>query len=79
MIYLKSTLAGVAAVVAALIVTALIMIVILVMKSRDLPAGQAIGWDPISFYRGSMIAWMCLIVAFLVGFAWEYRRVIRVR
>jgi hypothetical protein len=78
MIYLKSALAGVVAVVAALIVTVLAMTVLLMIKSRDLPAGQAISWDPISFYRNSIVAWVCLALAFLIGFAWEYRRVFRV-
>jgi hypothetical protein len=77
MIYLKSALVGALVVVAAAVATALTMIVLLMIKSRNLPAGQAIAWDPISFYRGSVVTWVCLFGAFLVGFAWQYRRMLR--
>lgn len=77
MIYLKSALAGAVAVVAALLLTALIMIVTLTVESRNLPGGQTIGWDPVTFYRNSGLAWITLALAFLIGFVWEYRRVSR--
>ncbi len=76
MIYLKSAFAGVVAVMAAVLVTAVFVFVLLGIKSRDLPVGQAISWDPISFYRNSLVAWVCMALAFVIGFAWEYRRLL---
>ncbi len=55
-------------------VTFIVMIIVLAVKSRSMPEGQAIGWDPISLSRHSMFPWLVVIGSFLIGFIWEYRR-----
>jgi len=65
MIYLKSALAGIAAVVA---------LAILTISVASHPAGNGVAqWDPISLT--SPLTWLVIIGAFLVGFFWEFRRV----
>ncbi len=73
MIYLKSVLCGLAAVILSAIAAGFGIITLLAIKSRNLPPGQSYGWDPVSLLRNSTIAWLVLAVAFVAGFAWEYR------
>ncbi len=73
MIYLKSTLAGLLAVLAAGILTVIIVTVYLSILSRSLGTG-AVGWDPISLARP--LTWLGVVLGiFLVGFFWEFLRV----
>ena len=74
MVLVKSVCAGVAAILIAAVGTAVVIMVWLGVKARNLPDGQVYGWDPISFFRGSVLSWLLLIGAFLLGFVWEYRR-----
>lgn len=76
MIYLRSVVVGVLAVVIAVIVTAISMVTILTIKTRNLPPGQAYGWDPITLFRNSLLAWVVVGLVFVLGFTWEYRRAI---
>jgi hypothetical protein len=76
LIYLKSVVVGLVAVVMAVIATALAIIVFLAIKGRHLPPNQTYAWDSISFFQSSLAAWVFLSVAFLLGFAWEYPRTI---
>ena len=74
MIHLKSVMFGLLAVLLAAIATAMVMIAILVVWSRNLPPGAGYGWDPVSFYRHSLVGWAVVVLAFLIGYVWEYRR-----
>ena len=74
MAYIKSFFVGVLAVLMAIIAMVVIVIVTLTLKGRNLPPNESIQWDPISLVRGSPIIWTILIMAFVIGFAWEYRR-----
>jgi uncharacterized BrkB/YihY/UPF0761 family membrane protein len=72
--FVKSVLAGIAAVFLAffLFVTGTVMYVMAVARNEP---HEAIGWDPISLVRPTPLA--VLFVIFLVGFAWEFRRASR--
>ena len=74
MVLVKRVFAGLAATIVAAVGTAVAIIGWILVKSRNLPDGQTYGWDPVSFYRGSVLSWVILIGAFVLGFAWEYRR-----
>lgn len=74
MVLVKSIFAGLAATIIAAFGTAVAIVGWLSVKGRNLPDGQAYGWDPVSFFRASVLSWLILIGAFLLGFAWEYRR-----
>ena len=72
MIYLKSTLAGLLAVLAAAILTVIVVVVYLSIASRSSETG-AVGWDPISLAKQLTWLWVVLGI-FLVGFFWEFVR-----
>lgn len=75
MIYLKSVLVGLAAIfIAELIVIVAGITALFLIASRQ-PSGSKgwIGWDPVSVAR-TPAGWMILVLAFVVGFWWEYRR-----
>jgi uncharacterized BrkB/YihY/UPF0761 family membrane protein len=76
MVVLKSFFAGLAVTLITAIGAAFVFVIILGIASRDLPEGQAIGWDPISLLRHSLISWVILGSAFVLGFFWEYRRAV---
>ena len=71
MIYIKSLIAGIIAVVIATVLTVLVVgvYISITYKPKD---GETIGWDPISFVRDS-IGRIIIVVSFLVGFIWEFR------
>jgi hypothetical protein len=72
-IYLKSTLAGLLAVLAAAILIVIVGVVYLSIASRSSEAGS-VGWDPISLARP--FTWLAVVLGiFLVGFFWEFMRV----
>ncbi len=77
MIYVKSLLAGLLAVVAssaALLILATIAIFLYVVI-HPAPDGTSVGWDPISLTRRPPILLIAIIVTcFCAGFLWEYRR-----
>ena len=73
MIYLKSFLCGLAAVIFAMVGTAVAIIIALAIKGRNLPPGESYGWDPVSLFRNSLVAWFIVALVFAIGFAWEYR------
>jgi uncharacterized membrane protein YjgN (DUF898 family) len=74
LILLKSLLAGFVALVLAVIATAVTIVISLSIKGRNLPQGEGYGWDPVSIFRNSLVVWVVLALAFVIGFAWEYRR-----
>ncbi len=79
MIYLKSALAGLLAVVAATIVLPILVIIGIVLYSaiRTSPEGSvegSVGWDPISLVHPPMPIVAFMVVCFASGFFWEFRR-----
>jgi hypothetical protein len=74
MVLVKSLFAGFAATIAAAFAIIIAIVGLVLVKSRNLPDGQAYGWDPVSFFCGSALSWLILVGAFLRGFVWEYRR-----
>jgi len=74
-IYLKSVLAGLAAVFAAAILLFVAMAIYFsILGSREHGQGT-IGWDPISIVRPGPV--IIMMAVFLAGFLWEFRRVFR--
>lgn len=73
MIYFRCTVAGFLAVLAAAILTVIVVMVGLLIASRSTETG-AIGWDPISLARP--FTWLVIVLGiFLSGFFWEFFRV----
>jgi hypothetical protein len=74
MIYIKSAIAGFAAVIAIALVAFAIGIFILIFLSfRARTQDSGIGWDFVAFARSSSVAFIALLT-FIAGFIWEYRR-----
>ena len=76
MIYVKCTLAGLLAVLAAAFLLVIVVVVGLSIASRSLQSSQAgsVGWDPISLAKP--FTWLAVVLGiFLVGFFWEFHRV----
>jgi hypothetical protein len=72
MIYLKSAVAGIAAVFALAILTVFAMGIYVWIAFH--PAGNGVAqWDPISLTKP--LTWFVIIGVFLIGFFWEFRRV----
>lgn len=76
MIYVKSTLAGILALI--VVPVCLLVIVVVGMVSYALvhstPGEGSIGWDPISLMRMNPMLWSVPVFIFFTGFIWEYRR-----
>lgn len=76
MIYVKSVLAG----LLALIVVPVCLLVIVVggmviyTLVHPTPGEGSIGWDPISIFRMNPMFWSVPVFIFFTGFIWEYRR-----
>ena len=79
MIYVKSLLVGLLAVLGAtflLLVAAVAGIV--AYNAIHPPSGEEqIGWDPISLTRQNPIVWLIVALIFCAGFFWEYKRLAR--
>jgi hypothetical protein len=71
MIYMKSALAGVLAVVAAAILTVGVVTIRLSIASRSTESG-VVGWDPISV--ANPMTWLVVVGIFSGGFLWEFLR-----
>jgi hypothetical protein len=71
MIYVKSFLAGIAAVVIAAFAFLFGMGAYYWIVYRPI-GNEAIGWDPISL--ANPVTWVTVIGIFLAGFLWELRR-----
>jgi hypothetical protein len=74
MIYFKSILAGLLAVLAAAIILVIVVVVGISIWSRSQSSDAgSVGWDPISLARP--FTWLVMVVGiFLVGFFWEFYR-----
>jgi hypothetical protein len=73
MVYIKSLLAGLAAVIIAMLLSP--FVVGLYGYFAYKPNGnEAIGWDPISLVRRPPWLIITAICIFLIGLTWEFRR-----
>ena len=76
MIFLKSIIAGIIAIVIAIALTVVVVVGDIGRQVRKLPEGTWIGWDPVSLFHnlaGNPLAWTFLGFAFAAGFFHEYR------
>lgn len=71
MVYLKSVLAGIAAVVVVAIVSLFAVVAYLSIVYRR-AGSAAVGWDPVSLTKPG--TWLLVIGIFLAGFFWEFHR-----
>jgi len=77
MVYLKSIIAGFAALSVFLFLLAVVVLVVLAFNTPQSQESSAIGWDPISLVR-IRPWWLGLpVAAFAAGFLWEFRRLNR--
>ncbi len=79
MIYLKSALAGLLAVVAATIVLPILVVIGIVLYSAirtslEGAVERSVGWDPISLVHPSLPIVTLIVVGFGSGFFWKFRR-----
>lgn len=75
-IYVKCTLAGLLAVLAATVLLVIVVVVGISIATRSLQSSQSgsIGWDPISL--AGPFTWLVVVLGiFLIGFFWEFYRV----
>jgi hypothetical protein len=76
-IYVKSILAGLLALIAVpvcLLAIIVVGMVIYVMVHHPTPGEGSIGWDPISLVHTNPRLWAVPIFIFSIGCIWEYRR-----
>jgi uncharacterized BrkB/YihY/UPF0761 family membrane protein len=76
MIYVKSILVGLLALMLVPVcLLAIVVVGMVIYTSVHPPSGEgAIGWDPISLWRASPMVWFIPVLIFFMGFIWEYRR-----
>jgi len=76
MIYAKSVLAGLLALIMIPVCLVIVVVVgLLIHVLTHPPSGEgSIGWDPISLVRMNPILWSIPLLVFFIGFTWEYRR-----
>jgi uncharacterized BrkB/YihY/UPF0761 family membrane protein len=78
MIYLKSILAGLLALVVVplcLLLTVVVGLVIYALVHPTPPGEGSVGWDPISLWvHMNPMRWSIPLLLFFIGFIWEYRR-----
>ncbi|MGE0405243.1 MAG: hypothetical protein AB7O65_03010 [Candidatus Korobacteraceae bacterium] len=74
MIYLKSTVSGLLAVLIIVIASPFVMLPLGILLHRKENGEGAIGWDPLSWLLSSFVPWLILLMVFAAGFFWEFRR-----
>ncbi len=74
MIYLKSILVGLCFLIVSAILLLLGTIVFFTIFFAP-GKGEAVGIDPVSMVKSFPLLWILPALIFLLGFAWEYRRV----
>jgi hypothetical protein len=72
-VYFKSAIAGGVAVFLCAMIVVLTALVTILWMSRRAEGGTVIGWDFVSFAK-TPLAWITFLLAFAVGFYWQYRR-----
>jgi len=78
-IYIKSVLAGLLAVIAAPIALPILCIIGTIVYGviHPPPEGTAVGWAPISLAKQPLPIVALIVVIFAAGFVWEFRRLAR--
>jgi len=76
MIYVKSILAGLLALIVVPVCLLVIVVVGMVIYALVHPTSVegSIGWDPISLVGMNPMFWSVPVFIFFTGFIWEYRR-----
>ena len=80
MVYFKSALAGLLAllIAAALLPTIGMLVLMIYAWLHPPPEGYAIGWDPIVLFRPTSLVHRLplavIVLVFALGFFWEFRR-----
>ena len=77
MLYLKSVIAGIVALVIASVVLPTLVILFFSALTVRHRGGTAIGFDPVSIARSSPTVWLIGLIVFAAGFYWEYRRLVK--
>ena len=79
MVYVKSVLAGLIAlvVVPILLIGVLIVSMLIYTLVHPTQGEGSVGWDPISLWRVNPILWSIPALVFLTGLIWECRRLTR--
>jgi hypothetical protein len=72
MIYFKSAIAGIVALVVSTVLFPVLGILLYTLVTRP-PAGTAIGWDPVSAAKSPTV-WLVASAVFGAGFYWEFHR-----
>ena len=72
-VYFKSAVAGTVAAAGAAVVICIVAVITLIGMSGRAEEGISYGWDPVAFVR-TPLAWAILLLAFSVGFYWQYYR-----
>jgi uncharacterized BrkB/YihY/UPF0761 family membrane protein len=77
MIYVKSILAGLLALIVVPVCLLVIVVVGMVIYILVHPPSRegSIGWDPISLVHMNRMLWSIPVIAFFMGFVWEHRRI----
>ncbi|HUI43056.1 MAG TPA: hypothetical protein VL523_13920 [Terriglobia bacterium] len=76
MVYVKSILVALLALVTAAFVTLVALVIVVTARVPRAP-GTAIGVDPESIARSFPVVWLVPALVFIGSFAWEYRRLQR--
>jgi len=74
MIYLKSIVAGLVAVLSVTVLFVIGVVITLLISAKKEGEG-AIGWDPVALFRP--VPMIIVLAIFVAGFVWEFRRVSR--
>jgi hypothetical protein len=79
-IYVKSALVGLLALVIALALLPIVAMLVLMAYGwiHPQPEGYSVGWDPISLIRQSpSLPVAFILIVFASGFVWEFRRLMQ--
>jgi hypothetical protein len=71
MVYVKSLIAGLAAITMAVVLAIFGLGIYMYIVSKSTEEG-AIGWDPVALNRP--LPWIVAALIFTAGFVWEFRR-----
>jgi hypothetical protein len=76
MIYVKSIVVGLLALILVPVCLFVIVVVgmVIYLLVHPTPGEGSIGWDPISLIHMNPLLWSVPVFLFFTGFIWEYRR-----
>jgi hypothetical protein len=70
--YVKGFLFSLAVTLGVVVAFSVIVIIVLIVKGRGLPPGQALTWDPMALFS-SIPACILLFMVFILTFVWRLR------